>query len=230
MSGKEVARNFVISEGHFSRIFATWVNFLAHALSELTTLPTVQDLRPYLPKSFRGFENSRLLLDGTEVRIQKPSSLNAQRQTFSTYKHYNTYKVVVGCTPDGYIAFVSKLWGGCVSDSVIVESSGILNRLQPGDVIMVDKGFTFCALPPGVDLYRPPFRQTNEPQMSSSDVAATRRVARARVHVERAIRRVKSCHILDKPFPISMIDIAEQVFQVCCYLSNFRLPIVCDPP
>ncbi|XP_064472420.1 uncharacterized protein LOC135387683 [Ornithodoros turicata] len=226
MPGREVARNFMVSESHFSRIFTTWINFLAHKLKELTVLPKVEDLQPNLPKSFRGFENTRLLLDATEIRIQKPSSLNAQRQTFSSYKHYNTYKVVIGCTPDGYIAFISKLWGGSVSDSAVIEESGILDVLEPGDGIMVDKGFAFPALPPHIKLYRPPHRQFHEPQMSSGDVAETRNVARARVHVERAIRRAKSFHILDKPFPISMIDIAEQVFHVCCFLSNFRLPLI----
>ncbi|XP_064469823.1 uncharacterized protein LOC135384556 [Ornithodoros turicata] len=228
MAGKEIARNFLISEGHFSRVFTTWINFLATALEKLTVLPSVEDLQTHLPKSFHGFENTRLLLDATEVRIQKPSSLNAQRQTFSTYKHYNTYKAIVGCTPDGYIAFVSKLWSGSVSDNIVIETSGILDKLQPGDAIMVDKGFTFRALPPGITLYRPPYRHFHEPQMSSEDVAETRRVARARVHVERAIRRVKSFHILDRPFPIAMIDIAEQVFHVCCFLSNFRLPLIGD--
>ncbi|XP_064476265.1 uncharacterized protein LOC135390495 [Ornithodoros turicata] len=228
MQGREVARNFMLSESHFSRIFATWINFLFRKLNEITVFPEVKDVQPTLPKSFRGFENTRLLLDATEVRIQKPSSLNAQRQTFSTYKHYNTYKVVIGCTPDGYISFVSKLWGGQVSDGVIIEESGLLDLLEPGDTIMVDKGFTFPALPPHIKLYRPPYRQSHEPQMSREDVAETRRVACARVRVERAIRRVKSFHILDKPFPISMIDIAEQVFHVCCFLSNFRLPLIND--
>ncbi|XP_064476199.1 uncharacterized protein LOC135390138 [Ornithodoros turicata] len=228
MPGREVARNFMLSEGHFSRIFATWINFLVHKLKAITTFPTVENIKPYLPKSFQGFENTRLVLDATEIRIQKPSSLNAQRRTFSTYKHYNTYKAVIGCTPDGYIAFVSKLWGGSVSDSLVVEESGILDQLQPGDGIMVDKGFVFPAMPPRITLYRPPYRQSHEPQMSCADVIETRRVACARVHVERAIRRVKAFHILDRPFPISMIDIAEQVFHVCCFLSNFRLPLIAD--
>ncbi|KAH6937660.1 hypothetical protein HPB50_003555 [Hyalomma asiaticum] len=101
-----------MSESTVSRTFATWVNFLQRELRHLTTFPTRDDIRPHLPKSFYDFPNTRLILDATEVRIQRPSSVNAQRQTFSSYKHYNTYKALIGCTPDGYITYVSRLWGG----------------------------------------------------------------------------------------------------------------------
>ncbi|XP_064456557.1 uncharacterized protein LOC135367286 [Ornithodoros turicata] len=228
MSGKEISRNFGISEGHFSKVFATWINFLNHELKSITSFPTVDQIKPHLPKAFMKFPNTRLVLDATEVRIQKPSSLKAQRQTFSHYKHYNTYKVVIGCTPDGYISFVSRLWGGSVSDVHVVEKSGLFDRLEPGDAIMVDKGFTFPCVPPGIDVYYPPFRVRGEAQMSREAVLNTRSVASARVHVERVIRRVKAFHILDKPFPINMVDIAEHIFHVCCYLSNFRCLLIKD--
>ncbi|XP_075559361.1 uncharacterized protein LOC142590842 [Dermacentor variabilis] len=206
----------------------TWVNLLQRELKKLTTLPSREALQPYLPKPFRDFADTRLVLDATEARIQRPSSLSAQRQTFSAYKHFNTYKVLVGCTSDGYIAFVSLLWGGSVSDTTILESSGLLDELVEGDAVMVDKGFNFPYIPPGVTVYRPPFRQRHQKQMPPAAVHETRRIACARVHVERAIARVKSFRVLDQPFPISMIDIADHVFQVCCFLSNFRNPLIKD--
>ncbi|XP_065293901.1 uncharacterized protein [Dermacentor albipictus] len=228
MPGEEVARNFLMSTSHVSRIFATWVNFLEHELEARMQMPTREMIAPHLPGCFRGFENTRLVLDATEVRIQRPSSLSAQRQTFSTYKHYNTYKVLLGCTPDGYIAYVSRLWGGSVSDKTMLQCSGLLDRMDPGDAIMVDKGFTFPYLPPGITVFRPPFREQHESQMTPEAVERTRRIACARVHVERAIGRIKTFQILSKPFPISMIDIAEQVFRVCCFLCNFKRPLIKD--
>lgn len=225
MPGKEIARNFGISEGHFSRVFATWINFLRLELKGMTRFPTCGELQGHLPTAFGSFPDTRVVLDGTEVRVQKPSSLAAQRQTFSYYKHYNTYKAIVGCTPNGYICYVSKLWGGSVSDRKIIEEGGLLEQLQPGDAIMVDKGFILHDLPPGVRVHIPCFRKPGEPQMGEHEVAHTQVVAGARVIVERVIGRVKQFHILDRPFPITMIDIAEQVFQVCCYLSNFRGPL-----
>ncbi|CAN7950319.1 unnamed protein product [Ixodes pacificus] len=228
MAGREMARNFGVHEATVSRLFTTWINFLQRELSTLARLPFLHEIQMYLPHAFRHFLNTRIVLDGTEVRIQRPSSLAAQRQTFSPYKHFNTYKAVIGCTADGYISYVSKLWGGSVSDRLIVEESGLLGLLESGDAIMVDKGFKLNNIPPGVQVHIPAFRKPQEPQMPEEDVAHSRRVASARVIVERVIGRVKQFHILDRPFPITMIDIANQVFQVCCFLSNFREPLTRD--
>ncbi|CAN7937333.1 unnamed protein product [Ixodes hexagonus] len=228
MAGKEMARNFGVSEGTLSKVFTTWMNFLQRELKALTRFPSLHEVQENLPHAFRNFPNTRVVLDGTEVRIQRPSSLVAQRQTFSPYKHFNTYKAVIGCTPDGYISHVSDLWGGSVSDRLIVEQSGLMGLLEPGDAIMVDKGFRLNDLPPGVQVHIPAFRKPQEPQMSEEDVAHTRQVASARVIVERVIGRVKQFHIFDRPFPITMIDIADQIFQVCCFLSNFREPLTND--
>lgn len=203
MQGQELARNFLMSESLVSRTFSTWINFSQRELRHLTPLPTLDDIRSHLPKCFSDFPDTRLVLDATEVRIQRPSSLSAQRQTFSPYKHYNTYKALIGCTPDGYITYASRLWGGSSSDKAILASSGLLDKLEPGDAIMVDKGFTFPYLPAGITVYRPPFREPHQKQMPANKVDETRRIASARVHVERAIARAKSFHILDRPFPIA---------------------------
>ncbi|XP_040071266.3 uncharacterized protein LOC120843875 [Ixodes scapularis] len=228
MAGREMARNFGVHEATVSRLFTTWINFLQRELSTLTRLTSLHEIQMYLPHAFRYFLNTRIVLDGTEVRIQRPSSLAAQRHTFSPYKHFNTYKAVIGCTADGYVSYVSKLWGGSVSDRLIVEESGLLGLSESGDAIMVDKGFKLNNIPAGVQMHIPAFRKPQEPQMPEEDVAHSRRVASARVIVERVIGRVKQFHILDRPFPITMIGIANQVFQVCCFLSNFREPLTRD--
>lgn len=148
MSGKEIARNFGISGRHFSRVFATWLNFFQRQLKTLTRFPTCEELQCHLLAAFTKFSDMSVILDGIEVCIERPSSLAAQRQTFLSYKHDNTFKVVVGCAPDGYISYVSELWGGSSSDHMIVEKIGFLVQLQPGDAIMVDKGFKLDDLPP----------------------------------------------------------------------------------
>ena len=69
-------------------------------------------------------------------------SLTARAQTWSNYKKHNTIKYLIGITPQASILFISKGWGGRVSDVHLTEHSGLLQNLLPGDVILADRGFT----------------------------------------------------------------------------------------
>jgi len=51
-------------------------------------------------------------------------------------------KVLIGITPSGAISFVSEAYEGSISDRRLVEECGLLKKLEPGDEIMEDKGFT----------------------------------------------------------------------------------------
>ena len=47
----------------------------------------------------------------------------------------------MGITPRGTISFISKGWGGRVTDKHITEHCGFLNYILPGDVVLADRGF-----------------------------------------------------------------------------------------
>lgn len=224
---KEICQNFSVSMAVFSRMFAQWILVLQRELTTMTSFPTLAEVQQHIPWHFRRFPNTRVILDRTEVRIQKPSSLVAQRHTFSHYKYANTMKCLVGATPDCYVSFLSAIYGGSTSDRAIVQQSAVLDLLEPGDGVMVDKGFKVAdLLPQGVALHIPPFRVPGEAQMSARDVEATQNVASARVHIQRVIRRIKEFHIFDKPYPINMLVLADAVFTTCALLSNFRGPLI----
>ena len=70
-----------------------------------------------------------------------PSSYRAQSQTYSTYKSHNTAKGLVGIAPNGFVRFVSCLYGGHISDKAMIQDCGLIDLLEPGDVVMADKGF-----------------------------------------------------------------------------------------
>ena len=71
--------------------------------------PTRDQVAQYTPKQFSKYPNTRVTIDCTELYIQRPSSLVSQSETFSNYKHHNTFKVLVGITPGGVVSFVSEL-------------------------------------------------------------------------------------------------------------------------
>ena len=93
---------------------------------------------------------------------------------------------------------------------------------------MADKGFDIQDIlaPLGVKLNIPPFLSSGK-QMSSVDVVNTRKIARLRVHVGRAIGRVKNYRILQGVIPCNMWDSVNEIVYVACMLANFGHPFVC---
>ena len=79
-----------------------------------------------------------------------------------------------------------------MSDQEITEKGGLLDLLEPGDV-MADKGFDIQDIlaPIGVRLNIPPFLAKKQ-QLTAREVGKTRRIAALHIHVERAIGRIKS--------------------------------------
>ena len=179
-----------------------------------------------MPQCFKeNYPSTRCIIDATEIFIQQPSSPAAQQMTFSSYKNHNTLKAIVAITPNGSVCFVSKLFGGCVSDRELAIQCGLLNHLEPGDSLMADRVFMIADLlePLGVDLNIPP--QKLLPQLTESELVETRRIASVRIHVERIIGRLKQYHILNN-IPNNMAGVADRIFFVCTIFTNFSKPLV----
>ena len=91
---------------------------------------------------------------------------------------------------------MSSLYAGKTSDRKITKDCGILDLLEPNDQIMADQGFDIQDdLPNNVTLNIPPFLDGKD-QLSLDEELTTRKIASVRVHVERAIARIKSFRIL----------------------------------
>ena len=225
---RDLAVRFGVSQSTVSRTTTTWINLMYHSFKAIERFPPWHIVKKYMPQIFkRNYPNTRVIIDATEFAIERPSSLSSQSSTFSTYKNKNTVKVLLGITPSGAISFVSKCYEGSISDKRLVEVSGLLEKLDAGDEIMADKGFLIQDIlaPLGVRLNVPPLLKSDR-QMASEDVILTKKIAQLRVHVERAIGRVKNFHILQNVLPAAMWDTINQVIYVCCMLTNFDPPLV----
>ena len=82
-----------------------------------------------------------VIVDCFDVFCHKPKNHMAIAETFSSYKHNNTVKFLIGVTPRGVMSFVSKAWGGRTSDKHLTDNYGIMKYLLPGDVLLADRGF-----------------------------------------------------------------------------------------
>jgi len=219
---------FRVSETTVTRIVRTWVSALHIVLfkSAMKNIPSRHKNKKSLPECFTPYPNCRIIIDCTELRVQVPDAMKSKNLVHSTYKGYSTAKGAVGVAPNGTITFVSDLYPGSNSDKTIMRECGVLDSLQPGDLVLADKGFlVHDMLPPGVTLNIPPFKNTA--QFTPSQVKNTTSIARARIHVERANARIKEYDILDC-IPANMFDYASQLFQTCCALTNLKNPLIAE--
>jgi len=93
-------------------------------------------------------------------------------------------------------------------------------------IIMAAKGFTREDLRPlGIKLNISPF-VGSQGQMSHEDVVKTQTVTSLRVHVERAINKMKDFHIWDNVLALSLFGVVNQMWTVCCTLCNLQKPSI----
>ena len=127
--------------------------------------------------------------------------------------------------PKGGISFVSTLYGGSISDKELTQKSGLIEELQH-DVIMADRGFNIQEMLACKGVNVPPFMNESG-QFNERELLETRRIASLRIHVERAMERMKNYHILDfVPITLYKNGTIDMIFFACAMLSTFLPPLV----
>jgi len=126
----------------------------------------------------------------------------------------------------GWISFLSKVYGSRSSDSFITNDSGFLNKLEPGDQVLADKGFP--GIKPGVEghnsiLVMPPILHNG--RFSEEEVIKTYNVASVRIHIERLFARLKSFNVLNK-ITTDLLQYIDNLLLICCLLLNLSSPII----
>ena len=175
---------------HHFKDFSCWITVMDVRLAPLIFWPEREQLWKTMPVYFQYSFGKKVtvIIDCLEVFIEEPSNLLARAQTFSNYKHHNTIKILIGITPQGSISFVSETWGGGTSNKVLTENCGFLDKLLPGDVVMVERGFTVAesVVTRQARLVIPAFTK-GKSQLDPVVVEKTRVISNVRIHVERVI-------------------------------------------
>ncbi|KAK7461581.1 hypothetical protein BaRGS_00038666 [Batillaria attramentaria] len=226
---EDLARRFSVSVSQVSKVNTFWIRKLSAELGKLIYWLPRETIRATMPECFKSkYPRTTCIIDCAETIMQKAQNLDSRGETYSQYKSHNTGKYLVGISPSGLIMFISSSYGGRASDKFIVQDSGFLNFLLPGDEIMADRGFTIedWVFEKHAKLNIPAFSHGH--QLTEEEVASTRRLANVRIHVERAIRRLKVFKILRDTLPVSMADDFDCVLRICAALVNLRGYLVKD--
>jgi hypothetical protein len=213
-----------------SREFKYTIRSMRFVLDSCIVWPSRKSIDANMPSCFAVFTSTRVILDCTEVPVFTWKCLKCRNQTYSHYKGRHTLKFMVGIAPCGLLTFVSDVYGGKASDKFIFNDCGIVELLESRDGVMVDRGFFIeeeCA-EKDVRIIRPSFMPRGESQLPVHEAEYSREVARARVHVERCIERLKNFDIFHKEVPNHLIDVIPDVVHVICGLYNLASPILSD--
>ena len=234
---QDLAYRFVLSLSSVSRIFMSWIIAMDLRLSCFIHWPDREQLWKTMLMCFQYTFGRKVtvIIDYFEVFINKPTNLLARAQTFSSYKHHNTIKVLIGITAQGTVSFVSEAWGGRTSDKFLTENCGILDKLLPGDTVMADRGFTISesvGLRHG-KLVIPAFTKGKN-QLDPVDVEQSRGIASVRIHVDRVIGLLRCKYTIlegtlstkflscDPSGPSeSQVPMIDRILRVCSALVNF---------
>ena len=191
---QDLAYRFKISLTTCSRYIAFWLHAMYSTLvPAFIRWPKRENVRKTLPLAFRDrFACCICIIDCFEIFLDRPIQLKERASTFSNYKSHNTVKFLIAITPQGYISYISKAYGGRASDKFIVEDCGFLDLLVYGDVVLADRGFTVheAVALQHAELKVPSFAGKKN-QLSQVEVELSRDLARVRVHVERVIGAIK---------------------------------------
>ena len=234
---EDLAFRFNVSQSTVSRYFHTWIDIVYKLKDKVIHWPRQADIELTMPMSFRKhFPEVVSVIDCFEVQIQVPHVITDQAATYSTYKSRNTVKYLISITPQGTISFISNGYVGRNSDQNIVRTSGYLEKISPGDMIMADRGFRVeedIALA-GATLVTPAFLR--ERQLSQRETEHSRNVSNVRIHVERVIGCLRQRFaILNGPVDIRFLygqdndhTVYDKIVTVCCIISNINPSVV--PP
>ena len=129
------------------------------------------------------------------------------------------------CTEAGQ-QFISKLFVGSISDREIVKRSGFIQRLEWKDHVMADRGFNIrdLLLRKNAYLNMPAFSMGK--QLAPRATGGSRRISSVRIHVERAMERLKNFKILQGVIPLQLKNSLDQILTICAVLSNKEDPLV----
>ncbi|KAI5636787.1 DDE superfamily endonuclease domain-containing protein [Phthorimaea operculella] len=225
-----LALDFGLSESSVSTVIRRTIPNVAYSMKSLIYFPPSTDVLQNLPIPFRRrYSQVQSIIDCFEIQIEKPTNAVKQALTWSDYKSCNTLKYLISITPDGFINFISEGYGGRASDSIIFEDCGILQALPKGAAVLADRGFKnvgYLLQKHGHSLIRPP-SVSAQVIPTKREIMETKKIAAIRIHVERAIGRLRTFGFLlpHACVDCEQIDLLDYIVITACGIVNLQSPL-----
>lgn len=220
-----ICKHFQISRETFSRYFRVGTRVLASYFQNFIFLPPLLKIEQNLPLPFKQrFSNVCLLLGTFEIEIQKPKISEYRAQTRSEHKNTNTIKYLLGSTPDGYISYISKGFGGRISDKNLVEKSDFLDWVPSGTVIMTDRAFKdikALLMGKGVKVLLSQSVHTSSKPATKKSVQI-KTFKNLSVHLERVLKSVREFKFLNSVVSHKHIGYLNDIVLISCGLVNLQ--------
>lgn len=124
------------------------------------------------------------------------------------------------------VTFLSKPYGGHSSDSFITTDSDFASKLEDGDEVLADKGFPEIKVNGQAITIIPPRARKGQKRFTREQMAKTKKIASVRIHVERAIQRLKIFKILSHRLDHRMLPHVKKIITVIAWLVNNLPPLI----
>uniref|UniRef100_A0A146LP44 DDE Tnp4 domain-containing protein n=1 Tax=Lygus hesperus TaxID=30085 RepID=A0A146LP44_LYGHE len=244
----DIAYQFDLTTTFVMDTVVTWIRILYIKFDSLrrTMFASREIIHENLPARFRIMENIRVIIDCVEIQCGTPKS-EAEEQcdseilyNFEEDFHHTNYKVLIGCSPNGAVTFVSEAMEASMSDKDILACSGLINFLEDGDLVLTDGGFCKDSFDESDEASRsdttedcgrsknriPAFLKDGD-CLLPFQAKGTADVRAHRIFPQSIDKRLRDFGIFQFPVPSCMSLLLSQIVFICCCLLNFYEPLEC---
>ena len=116
---KDLAYRFGVHVSRVTKIFHYWIDIMSRELQQLISWPDHELVQETLPDCVKPkYTRTKCIIDCSKVFIQRPTSLSARTEMYSSYKSHNTIKFLVAISPTGPTGAIIYM---CPSAGVVVS-------------------------------------------------------------------------------------------------------------
>jgi hypothetical protein len=173
--------------------------------------------------------NCAIVIDSTEIQIQRPWSGLPQSDCPNEYKSAYSLRSLVVCNPHGSLIFVSDLFCSSVSDEEICVRSGFFEHLESliergylhkGDSVMAASRFGMESklVEMGLKLCSPPQESHIHSTTGSNWTWKS--------PIEKAVNKIKGFKLFNSKIPVELLHSINEYWVCASRLANFQDTVV----